>query len=216
IAGYIPDPPAGLTTVDDGIRLALNRIRDADVQTRWSTAMWRSAPSEPLPTDPVWSGGTMYTDQRDQPVAAPVDDLWRVIEAIGGEHGWYSFPLAWSVRGWLDRAAGGVGLRRGRRDPRRLQVGEALDFWRVEEILPGELLRLRAEMRLPGRAWLEMRASATGGGHSRYRQRAVFLPRGLAGHAYWAAVWPFHAIVFGGMARNIARAAERAAASRPA
>ncbi|HEY1178943.1 MAG TPA: DUF2867 domain-containing protein, partial [Phytomonospora sp.] len=87
--------------------------------------------------------------------------------------------------------------------------GEALDFWRVEEIAPGELLRLRAEMRLPGRAWLEMRVRPHGGG-SRYEQRAVFLPRGLAGHLYWASVAPFHAIVFGGMARNIGRAAERA------
>ena len=107
---------------------------------------------------------------------APPAALWRVIEGVGGEHGWYSFPLAWSVRGWLDRLVGGVGLRRGRRDPHRLQVGEALDFWRVEEIVPGELLRLRAEMRLPGRAWLEMRAEPAEGGRSRYEQRAVFLP----------------------------------------
>jgi hypothetical protein len=211
IAAYVPDPPGGLTGVDDAIRLALRRIRDADVETRWSTATWRYAPSEPLPTDPHWSGGTVYTDVRERPVDGPPAELWRVIEAIGGEHGWYSFPLAWSVRGWLDRLVGGVGLRRGRRDPHRLHVGEALDFWRVEEIVPGELLRLRAEMRLPGRAWLEMRASAVGTGQSRYSQRAVFLPRGLAGHAYWASVWPFHAVVFGGMARNIARAAERAA-----
>ena len=99
---------------------------------------------------------------------APPEALWRVIEGIGGENGWYSFPLAWSVRGWLDRLVGGVGLRRGRRDPHRLRVGEALDFWRVEEIVPGELLRLRAEMRLPGLAWLELRVDADGAGRSRY------------------------------------------------
>jgi uncharacterized protein YbjT (DUF2867 family) len=209
IAAYVPDPPGGLTGIDDAIALALRKVRDAEVETRWSTATWQQAPSEPLPTDPAWSGGTAYTDNRERPVNAAPADLWRVIEAIGGEHGWYSFPLAWSVRGWLDRLVGGVGLRRGRRDPHRLHVGEALDFWRVEEIVPGDLLRLRAEMRLPGRAWLEMRACPDGEGHSRYRQRAVFLPRGLAGHAYWASVWPFHAVVFGGMARNIARAAER-------
>jgi uncharacterized protein YbjT (DUF2867 family) len=211
IARYIPDPPEGLTGFDDAVRLALRRIRDAEVETRWSTAVWLDAPSEPLPTDPSWSGGTVYTDDQERSVRAPADALWRVIEAIGGQHGWYSFPLAWSVRGWLDRLIGGVGLRRGRRDPHRLQVGEALDFWRVEEIVPGELLRLRAEMRLPGQAWLEMRVcgDTESDGHSRYRQRAVFLPRGLAGHAYWACVWPFHALIFGGMARNIARAAER-------
>jgi Protein of unknown function (DUF2867) len=211
IARFVPDPDDGLTRIDDAIRLALRKVRDADVETRWSTASWPSAPSEPLPTDPDWSGGTVYTDRREQPVDAPVGRLWRVIEAVGGEHGWYSFPLAWSVRGWLDRLVGGVGLRRGRRDPHRLHTGEALDFWRVEEIIPGEVLRLRAEMRLPGRAWLEMRAQPVDAGRSRYRQRAVFLPRGLAGHAYWAAVWPFHAVVFGGMARNIARACEREA-----
>jgi uncharacterized protein YbjT (DUF2867 family) len=215
IAEFVPDPPDGLTGIDDALRLALRKIRDADVETRWSTATWQSAPSEPLPTDPTWSGGTVYTDYRQQSVDAPAGQLWRVIEAVGGEHGWYSFPLAWSVRGWLDRLVGGVGLRRGRRDPHRLHVGEALDFWRVEEIVPGELLRLRAEMRLPGKAWLEMRAEPLDDRHGRYHQRAVFLPRGLAGHAYWAAVWPFHAVVFGGMARNIARAAERPTRERP-
>ncbi|HEX6498231.1 MAG TPA: SDR family oxidoreductase [Micromonosporaceae bacterium] len=210
IARYVPDPPGGLTGFDDAVRLALTKVRNADVETRWSGAPWALAPSDPLPTDPEWSGGSVYTDERERPVDAGVDSLWRVIEGVGGENGWYSFPLAWSVRGWLDRLVGGVGLRRGRRNPERLNVGEALDFWRVEEIERGRLLRLRAEMRLPGRAWLEMRAEATGDGHSVYRQRAVFLPRGLAGHLYWAAVWPFHAIVFGGMARNIALGAERA------
>ncbi|MEV0727288.1 SDR family oxidoreductase [Polymorphospora sp. NPDC050346] len=208
IARYVPDPPGGPIGFDEAVRLALAKIRDAEVETRWSTATWPTAPAEPLPTDPGWSGGSLYTDVREREVAAAPATLWRVIEGVGGEHGWYSFPLAWSVRGWLDRLVGGVGLRRGRRHPDRLYVGEALDFWRVEEIVPGELLRLRAEMRLPGLAWLELRAEPTGTGRSRYHQRAVFAPRGLAGHAYWAAVSPFHAIVFGGMARNIARGAE--------
>ncbi|MEU7974553.1 SDR family oxidoreductase [Micromonospora sp. NPDC049089] len=209
IARYIPDPPGGLTGFDEAVALALAKVRDAQVETRWSTASGPDAPAEPLPTDPVWSGGTAYTDVRERTVDAPPTALWRVVEGVGGEHGWYSFPLAWSIRGWLDRLVGGVGLRRGRRDPHRLQVGEALDFWRVEEIIPGELLRLRAEMRLPGRAWLEMRVLPADDGRSRYQQRAVFLPRGLPGHAYWKSVAPFHAVVFGGMARNIARNAEQ-------
>ncbi|MEV0943107.1 SDR family oxidoreductase [Micromonospora wenchangensis] len=204
IARWLPDPPGGLTGFDDAVALALTKVRDAQVETRWSNASGPDAPAEPLPSDPDWSGGTAYTDVREQEVAAPPAALWRVIEGVGGEHGWYSFPLAWSVRGWLDRLVGGVGLRRGRRDPHRLQVGEALDFWRVEEIVPGELLRLRAEMRLPGRAWLELRAEPAGEGRSRYVQRAVFLPRGLPGHLYWLSVAPFHTIIFGGMARNIA------------
>ncbi|RAO35134.1 dTDP-6-deoxy-L-talose 4-dehydrogenase (NAD(+)) [Micromonospora saelicesensis] len=209
IARYVPDPPGGLTGFDDAVALALAKVRDAQVETRWSNASGPDAPAEPLPTDPVWSGGTAYTDVRERTVDAPPAALWRVVEGVGGEHGWYSFPLAWSIRGWLDRLVGGVGLRRGRRDPHRLQVGEALDFWRVEEIVPGELLRLRAEMRLPGRAWLEMRVLPADDGRSRYQQRAVFLPRGLPGHAYWKSVAPFHAVVFGGMARNIARNAEQ-------
>ncbi|WP_251091977.1 SDR family oxidoreductase [Streptomyces sp. Caat 7-52] len=209
IARYVPDPPGHPLRFDDSVRLALCRVREAAVSTRWSSAAVPGAPSEPLPTDPDWAGGSLYTDRREAVVDAPAPALWRVIEGVGGEHGWYSFPLAWSLRGWLDRLIGGVGLRRGRRDAERLRVGDSLDFWRVEEIEPGRLLRLRAEMRLPGLAWLEMRAVPDGDGRSRYRQRALFHPRGLLGHVYWWSVSPFHAVVFGGMARNIARAAAR-------
>jgi uncharacterized protein YbjT (DUF2867 family) len=206
IAGYVPDDdPLGF---DEAVRLALGKIRDANVETRWSSASGRDAAAEPLPSDPDWSGGSVYVDERCREVAAPAAALWRVVESVGGENGWYSFPLAWSVRGWLDRLVGGVGLRRGRRDRDRLLVGEALDWWRVEEIQPGRLLRLRAEMKVPGRAWLEMCVAPDGDGRSVYRQRAVFLPRGLAGQAYWASVVPFHGVVFSGMARNIAKGAE--------
>lgn len=212
IRQYVPDPVGGLIGFDDAVHRALSKVRAADIETRWSSALGLDAAaldaSGPLPSDPDWSGGTVYTDQRERGVAAPVERLWAVIEGIGGEHGWYSVPLAWSVRGLLDRLFGGVGLRRGRRDPHRLRVGEALDFWRVEEIRQGTLLRLRAEMRLPGRAWLELTAEPDGETRSRYRQRAIFTPRGLAGHAYWAASLPFHAIVFASMARNIAHRAE--------
>ena len=211
IATHIPDPPGGLTGYDRAVALALARIRRADVPSRWSDASTPSAPSEPLPSDPDWSGGTVYEDVREQPCAAAPEVLWDVIEAIGGERGWYSFPLAWSVRGWLDRLAGGVGLRRGRRDPRRLRPGEALDWWRVEDVRRGDVLRLRAEMKMPGRGWLELRVRPDGSGGSLYSQRAIFEPRGLAGQLYWWSVAPFHAVVFGGMARNIARSAERQA-----
>ncbi|EFD71115.1 oxidoreductase [Streptomyces lividans TK24] len=211
IVRYVPPPPGYPLGFDDALRLALQRVREARVTTRWSSASVPGAPSDPLPTDPDWAGGSLYTDDRALSVDAPPDALWRVVEGIGGDHGWYSFPLAWAVRGWLDRLVGGVGLRRGRRDAARLRVGDSLDFWRVEEIVPGRLLRLRAEMRLPGLAWLEMYAETDDAGRTRYRQRALFHPHGLAGHAYWWSVSPFHAVVFGGMARNIARAAARAA-----
>ncbi|MFJ9738303.1 SDR family oxidoreductase [Streptomyces sp. NPDC101166] len=207
IARYVPDPPGHPVGFDEAVRLALKKVRDAQVTTRWSSASLPGAPSDPLPTDPDWAGGSLYTDERELSVDASRDSLWRVIEGIGGDNGWYSFPLAWAVRGRLDRLVGGVGLRRGRRDAARLRVGDSLDFWRVEEIEPGRLLRLRAEMRLPGLAWLEMRAESDDAGRTRYRQRALFHPHGLLGQAYWWGVSPFHAVVFGGMARNIARTA---------
>ncbi|GAA1045558.1 SDR family oxidoreductase [Streptomyces murinus] len=208
IERYVPSPPGHPLGLDRALALALQRVREAQVVTRWSSAAVPGAPSDPLPTDPDWAGGSLYTDVREREADVPPEALWRVVEGIGGENGWYSFPLAWAVRGWLDRLVGGVGLRRGRRDARRLRVGDSLDFWRVEEIERGRLLRLRAEMRLPGLAWLEMRVD-DGDGGVRYRQRALFHPRGLLGHLYWWSVSPFHAVVFGGMARNIVRAAVR-------
>jgi hypothetical protein len=208
IAVHVPDPPGGLLGFDDAVRLALQKIRDADVATRWSSASTPGAPSDPLPTDPDWAGGSLYVDERVRSTTASPAELWRVVEGIGGESGWYSFPLAWEVRGWLDRLVGGVGLRRGRRDPRTLYVGDALDWWRVEAREEGRLLRLRAEMRLPGLAWLEFHVEQDGAG-ARLRQRATFHPRGLLGQLYWWGIAPFHGIVFGGMVRNLTWAAEQ-------
>ncbi|WP_262348308.1 SDR family oxidoreductase [Cellulosimicrobium cellulans] len=237
IAQYVPDPPEGLISFSRALELALARIREADVTTRWSSAGVPGAPSEPLPSDPDWAGGSLYEDARSVDVDASPAALWRVLESVGGERGWYSWSLAWRVRGLMDRVVGGPGLRRGRRDPRRLVVDDAVDFWRVEEVQPGRLLRLRAEMRLPGLAWLELRVEPDGdtpveqGDHdsarpadvsperwttppTRFAQRAVFHPHGLLGQLYWWAVYPFHGVVFGGMQRNIARAAETAERSR--
>jgi uncharacterized protein YbjT (DUF2867 family) len=207
IADYVPDPPEGLIGFERAVELALQQVREAKVSTRWSSAALPGAPSDPLPTDPDWAGGSLYSDDREQTVEASPQAVWRVIEGIGGQRGWYSVPLAWSLRGLIDRLLGGVGLRRGRRDPDRLFVGESLDFWRVEEVQPGRLLRLRAEMRLPGLAWLELGVRSDGG-RTIYTQRALFHPHGLLGHMYWWAISPFHRMVFGGMKRNIARAAE--------
>ena len=208
IAAYVPDPPDGLLGFDRGVDLALQRVREAHVTTRWSSASYPGTPSDPLPSDPDWAGGSLYSDVRERHVDASPEAVWRVIEGIGGDNGWYSFPLAWEVRGWMDRAIGGVGLRRGRRDPYELLAGETVDFWRVEERIPGHLLRLRAEMKLPGLAWLELSVDpAESDGTATYHQRALFYPHGLLGHAYWWSVAPFHGIVFGSMVRNIAAAA---------
>jgi uncharacterized protein YbjT (DUF2867 family) len=216
IAAYIPDPPGGLVGFERAVELALKRVKEADVATRWSSASTPGAPSDPLPSDPDWAGGSLYEDARQAAVDAPAEALWRIIEGIGGDRGYYSLPWAWELRGLADRAVGGVGLRRGRRDPDRVMVGDALDFWRVEERVPCELLRLRAEMRLPGLAWLEFGVAPDGPSRSTYRQRAVFAPHGFLGHVYWWAVAPFHGVVFGSMVRNIGAAAEALARAEAA
>ena len=161
---WVPDPPGGRLGFDTAVRLALQRVREATVTTRWSSAGTPGSPSDPLPSDPGWAGGSLYVDERATPVRASPEHLWSVIQGIGGENGWYSWPLAWSVRGWLDRFSGGPGLTRGRRDPARVHVGDALDWWRVEEVQPLRLLRLRAEMRAPGLAWLELLVEQDAGG----------------------------------------------------
>jgi uncharacterized protein YbjT (DUF2867 family) len=214
IARYVPDPPEGLIGFERAVQLALSRIGSSDVATRWSSAATPGAPSDPLPTDPDWTGGSLYVDERSIAVRASPESLWAVIEGIGGDTGWYSWHLAWRVRGVLDRLSGGPGLRRGRRSPSELAVGDSLDWWRVEEVDAPRLLRLRAEMRLPGLAWLDL-AVERDGDATVFRQKAYFHPRGLLGHLYWAAVYPFHGVVFGGMQRNVARAAERREAARP-
>ncbi|CAN5181442.1 SDR family oxidoreductase [soil metagenome] len=207
IARYIPDPAGGLTGYRKAVRLALAKVRDGEIETSWQDATIAGAPSNLLPSDPDWSGHTVYTDLRVQHSDAPVERLWSVVEGIGGQNGWYSFPLAWAVRGWADKLVGGVGLRRGRRNATRLNVGDALDFWRVESVERGHSLRLRAEMKVPGPAWLEMTTEADPKGGSIYRQRAIFFPAGLAGRLYWYSILPFHGVIFAGMANKITQTA---------
>jgi uncharacterized protein YbjT (DUF2867 family) len=215
IREYVPDPPEGLLGFDRAVEIALQRVREFEVATTWSSASPAHAPSDPLPEDPDWAGGSLYVDEREGPVDAERARLWEVIEGIGGAQGWYSWKLGWVARGVMDKVFGGPGLRRGRRHPHELQVGDALDWWRVEKIEEGHLLRLRAEMRLPGLAWLELVADEDDAGHTVFRQRAIYHPHGLLGQAYWWAVYPFHGIVFGGMQRNIASAAERLPGASP-
>jgi uncharacterized protein YbjT (DUF2867 family) len=210
IAAFIPDPVAGLTDFHKAVGLALQRIQDGRVTTRWASAAHVGAPSDPLPSDPRWAGGSLYVDERERIVEATPKQLWKIIEGIGGEHGWYSWRLGWWTRGLLDRFVGGPGLRRGRRNPFNLVIGDALDWWRVEELEEGHLLRLRAEMKLPGLAWLELIVDKNSVGQTVFRQRALFHPLGPAGGLYWAMIKPFHGLVFGGMQRNIARAAQHA------
>lgn len=208
IEQWIPDPVEGLLRFDDAVRLALARIKDARVDTRWSDASTPGAPSEPLASDPAWAGGTLYSDERSVRSTANPQAVWDSVERIGGDQGWYAANALWRARGFLDRLVGGVGLRRGRRDPSVLFVGDAVDFWRVEERIEPTLLRLRAEMKLPGLAWLEFTVQPEADGGATLRQRAVYFPRGLAGHAYWWSVAPFHGFVFPQMAQGIVDRAE--------
>lgn len=214
IDDVIPPPAEGLTGFRRSVELALVRMRSGEVETSWRNTEVIGAPSDPLPSDPEWAGHTVYTDSREVTVAAPSDELWKVVESIGGDNGWYSLPVAWAARGLLDKLVGGVGLRRGRRDPDKLLSGDALDFWRVEKIERGSFLRLRAEMKLPGLAWLEFTVTPVGEEHSTLSQRAIFFPQGLGGRLYWFAVTPLHGIVFAGMARSMGKAAEQHFADR--
>ena len=185
-------------------RALLNEDRDF-AETRWSDAVSSGGPAR------TWGGvrfGTRIVDSRTAEVEVPPDVAFAPIRRIGGAKGWYYGKLLWQLRGWLDLLVGGVGLRRGRRDPDNLQVGDAVDFWRVEAIEPGRRLLLAAEMRLPGRAWLEFEVSPTTKG-SQIRQTAIFQPVGVFGLAYWYLLFPAHRIVFSGMLNGIARAARK-------
>lgn len=204
----ISPPAEGLLPYRRAVHLALGKMKEGDIETSWQNTSVEGAPSDPLPSDPEWAGHKVYLDARTRRCDAPAPALWKVIEGIGGDHGWYSMPMAWAARGFADKLVGGVGLRRGRVHPDKLKVGEALDWWRVERVDYGIYLRLRAEMRVPGLAWLELTAESLPDGTSLYHQRAVFFPRGLAGRLYWLSILPLHGIIFSGMARRITTAAE--------
>jgi uncharacterized protein YbjT (DUF2867 family) len=195
----------------EALRRALDTPPDG-VTTRWSDA--DPAPAHPAPGDPEWSGGTVYTDRRVVPTDADAHHLFWAFSRIGGDVGYYGMNWAWKLRGWLDRLLGGVGLRRGRRHPEHLREGEALDFWRVDRISPERMLRLRAEMRLPGEAFLQWSIDPVEGG-SDLVQTAIFRPRGLAGRLYWYAMAPFHSYIFPRMAWKMAAAAEERGYSCP-
>ena len=203
----IPPPAEGLVPYRRAVHLALGKMQEGDIETSWQNASVYGAPSDPLPSDPEWAGHRVYLDIKERDCAAPAEDLWAIIEGIGGENGWYSLPIAWAARGFADKLVGGVGLRRGRSNPEKLREGESVDWWRVERIDHGRFLRLRAEMKVPGLAWLELSAEAQPDGSSRYLQRAIFFPRGLGGRLYWLSILPAHGIIFNGMADKITAAA---------
>ncbi len=208
IDSIIAPPPEGFIDVEGAITLALSRIADRDVITRWSDAAYPTAPWQKAQGDPEWAGEMVLRDRRDSTTDATAISLWQAVESIGGDNGWYGADLLWFLRGLIDRIFGGVGVRRGRRDPLNLRIGDSLDFWRVEELERGVRLKLYAEMVLPGKAWLEFTIIEDQGKRI-VRQEASFSPRGLGGQLYWYAVLPFHVFVFPTMLRNLIRKANR-------
>ncbi|HEY5685941.1 MAG TPA: SDR family oxidoreductase [Acidimicrobiia bacterium] len=205
-ADLIPVEPAGY---DEAVMRALERTRGDDVPTRWGRGSW--SPAEPLPSDPEHALGTLFRDRRVVDSKAGAEDVAWAFMRIGGTTGYYSADWAWRIRGMIDTIFGGAGLRRGRRHPQHVAVGEPLDFWRVVGVEPGRSLDLKAEMRVPGEAWLTWHVEALEGGGSRLTQVAWFVPRGLFGRLYWYVLVPFHALVFPRMARGVVAAAEHRA-----
>ena len=216
--------PHDALSIREAIRRALAKIDRHAVETRWSVA-------GPVPGDPVWAGGTVFTDERTVDIEADPASVYAAICRIGGGNGWYAGDLLWRLRGWMDTLLGGPGLRRGRRDSETVEFGETLDFWRVVGIERNRALALRAEMKLPGEAQLDFRIDTLDGDRdvssgpaadptgsvtplppprplTRLVMTARFRPRGLFGLLYWYAVVPLHEIVFGGMLRGIRKTAE--------
>lgn len=195
---------------DDAVRLALETVEGGQVETSWSDALVIIAGNQ-APYEFRLEQGMMM-EKRRLLLDLPPDPVYRAFTGLGGGRGWLYMDWAWEIRGWLDKLVGGVGLRRGRRDPDDLRPGEALDFWRVESLTPGRCMRLRAEMKVPGGAWLEFQAIPQADGKTLLTQNAYFAPRGLFGYLYWYAMWPFHRFIFDGMIRAVAaRAGEIAA-----
>ena len=212
IDAVIPKPEEGLLTVTTAIELALTITENNRVDTRWSDASFPTAPWQKAQSDPEWAGELTLKDHREITTEVPLSFIWREIESIGGEHGWFGSDWLWYLRGLIDRMVGGVGLRRGRRDPQYLRIGDSLDFWRVEDLEKEKKLRLYAEMILPGKAWLEFNIREEGG-KTVVTQDALFAPRGLGGQIYWYLVSPFHFFIFPTMLRNIVKAARKSQAT---
>jgi uncharacterized protein YbjT (DUF2867 family)/uncharacterized protein YndB with AHSA1/START domain len=201
----IPHEPLSF---DEALRRALARVQDLDVTTSWMDSAPTRGPASPMPQDPDWAGGTVYEDRQVVTTAAPPEALFATVAGLGGTRGWYVANSLWTLRGWIDKVIGGVGMRRGRRHPDDLRVGDALDFFRVEAYEPPRLLRLRAEMKVPGEAWLEWSITPRPDGRTTLCQLARFHPRGVAGRCYWWALLPIHAVIWRRLAERLAQAAE--------
>ncbi|TFG47719.1 MAG: SDR family oxidoreductase [Anaerolineales bacterium] len=188
------------------VKLALEKLDAGEVETRWTDALVSSMGTK-SPIQLTTSEG-MIIERRQVNITAKPDIVFNAIKALGGDNGWLYLDWAWQLRGLIDRLMGGVGLRRGRRDPNDLRVGDALDFWRVEFVEKDSLIRLRSEMITPGEAWLEFELLSLQTDQISLIQTAIFAPRGLSGLAYWYILYPFHSLVFSGLINGIKKLSE--------
>ena len=187
------------------VQEAMQRALEAEDQefgaTRWCDALSSAGKQKSFVGQKL---GSRLLDDRQVYVSVSQQFAFKPIQEIGGQRGWYFGDALWQIRGWIDLMMGGVGMRRGRSDPHYIRVGEPLDFWRVEEFVPGQKLRLRAEMKVPGRAWLQFEVRPDGDG-SIIEQTAIFDPYGLFGRLYWYSLFPIHEVIFAQMLKNIAK-----------
>lgn len=186
---------------ETALHLALGRIQRDNVETSWSDALVTSGGDRKPYSFSIEEG--MYIERRRMLVDVAPENVFRSYTGIGGARGWLYMDWAWAIRGWMDKAIGGVGIRRGRRHPDEIRPGESLDFWRVEAVEKNRLLRLRAEMKVPGKAWLEFQSEPQDGG-TLLTVTAYFASRGFWGFIYWYLMWPFHAFLFNGLTRRLA------------
>ncbi len=201
--------PAGY---QETVAKALETLNTGKVETVWSDALASSQGDIP----PVFltEQQGMIIERREQMVNAPTEKVFRTFSGLGGERGWLMLNFAWRLRGILDRMLGGVGFRRGRRHPDDIRVGDAIDFWRVETVQSGRMMRLRAEMKVPGRAWLQFETLPIDEQKSRLIQTAYFAPKGLSGLLYWYLLYPVHALIFAGMVKKIGQSTEQSISQR--
>ncbi len=191
------------------VRRALKKLEEGDIETLWTDALASSKGD----TSPVYftEEQGMLIERRSRVVSATPEDVYQVFAGLGGKRGWPPYNWLWQIRGAVDRLIGGVGMRRGRRHPDELRLGEAMDFWRVEAVEPPRLLRLRAEMKLPGNGWLQFETKELEDGRTELIQTAFFASKGLLGLVYWYGVYPLHGPIFSRMIETIASRAEKTA-----
>ena len=201
----IPERPT--EKLEDAIGKAVTRVKEMEIPTRWSDTSVFQDPARPEPSDPEWAGGRVLVDRRDKKTVMGMDTVMRTIKSVGGDTGWFAFDWLWAIRGFVDELLGGVGVRRGRRHPIDLRVGDTVDFFKVTLVSPTRL-RLLAEMKVPGHAWLEWNVKETSTG-TIVEQQALFVPKGVVGRAYWYFLLPAHILIWKRMLQNLVKLAER-------